>query len=40
MKKATIWKLNTIAAAIISGATMMPVMAVAQDGMVAIPKTK
>ena len=34
MKKATIWKLNTIAAAIISGATMMPVMAVAQDGMV------
>lgn len=34
MKKATIWKLNTIAAAIISGATMIPVMAVAQDGMV------
>ena len=34
MKKATFWKLNTIAAAIISGATMMPVMAVAQDGMV------
>ncbi len=34
MKKSTIWKLNTIAAAIISGATMMPVMAVAQDGMV------
>jgi iron complex outermembrane receptor protein len=34
MKKATIWKLNTIAAAIISGTTMMPVMAVAQDGMV------
>ena len=34
MKKATIWKLNTIAAAIISGATIMPVMAVAQDGMV------
>ena len=34
MKKTKIWKLNTIAAAIISGATMIPVMAVAQDGMV------